>query len=237
MKLVYIELYNDILVELESLLTLEYTRNIVKEYMAEIKKESLKQAKEFNIDENIAKNLFNNKKSSAKQLFAAGIKIRIPNKLQESFGGYRKGYLKYYYDPVRAYNLKNKQLDKILKELVKFKNNYSKINIDNLVAAIDIEKGYTKYFLEDECEYMQIECGNKKDKVIFDVYDRKDIKLPKQDIQNHIRLVGNEVISDIKFTNFFSLYSNQEIKEMLEDMSNYRKNNNYYKDMKLIYKK
>ena len=82
MNLAYIEFYNDILIELESLLTLDYTNNIVKNYMSEIKKYSLKQAKKINLDENFANDLFDKKKGGTKIYFDGGIKINIPKELQ-----------------------------------------------------------------------------------------------------------------------------------------------------------
>ena len=125
----------------------------------------------------------------------------------------------------------------MLIKLINFGKTYPNINIDSLVDAIDIEKGYTKYFLKDECEFMQIVCGNKKDKAVFDVYGNDKINLPEYDIQNHIRLVGKKVISDIRVENFFKLYSSEEIISMLKKYKTYfseNKNNDYYN---LIYKK
>ncbi len=237
MNLAYIEFYNDILIELESLLTLDYTNNIVKNYMSEIKKYSLKQAKKINLDENFANDLFDKKKGGTKIYFDGGIKINIPKELQNIFGGYKKGYLKYHYNPRKVYELKNQKLDIMLIKLINFGKTYPNINIDSLVDAIDIEKGYTKYFLKDECEFMQIVCGNKKDKAVFDVYGNDKINLPEYDIQNHIRLVGKKVISDIRVENFFKLYSSEEIISMLKKYKTYfseNKNNDYYN---LIYKK
>ena len=60
MNLAYIEFYNEVLIELDSLLTLTETKSIVRENMEKIKQFCLDEYRKMHIDEKIANKLFNN---------------------------------------------------------------------------------------------------------------------------------------------------------------------------------
>lgn len=234
MNMIDIEFYNQILIELEPLLTLDYTNDIIERRMKNIENEVLTRRSEYNADQ--LQLLRERKKEHV--TIESGFNIRIPKEYQDAFAEFKKGYVTFNYDPKAIMEYKTQRLDHMLYKLIAFKNNCPSVEIDDLADAISIEKGYIKYTAEGECEFMQVVCQEGDIKAVFDIYSQ-DLDLPKQDYQNHIRLISEDLLTSIKQNNMLQFYGKKEslkrLKSLIEKCQLLKQN--YSNNLTLTYKK
>ena len=223
MNLAYIEFYNEVLIELDSLLTLTETKSIVRENMEKIKQFCLDEYRKMHIDEKIANKLFNNSEKTVQNIFfQSGLKIKISKNLRNYFNGYSNGYLRFLYDPNNFYKIKIMFLDRMIQEIIRYKEIIPIINIDSLVNAIEIEKLYLKYALENDCEFMQVICGNNRKNTVFDIYGNGNVKLSNAIEPNHVQLISQYWINAILNDNNIKSHFVKIDQPMLEKI-NYKK--------------
>lgn len=191
MKMTQIEFYNDILIKLDALLTMDHANQIVQNHMKEIEEELSKNAKKYNID---VRQFLKEPTSTRILLNCPQVKMNIPKEYQPYFAGFKKGTLKYHYDPVQAMVIKSDALDQMTDQIIDFKENCPDMKVRDLLRAIQDEKEVLQ-LMKHECEYMCIECMDGKEKYVFDLYSKRP-ELPKK--SNHIRLVGEDLITDLK---------------------------------------
>lgn len=213
MNMIDIEFYNQVLVELESLFTLDYTRDIIEKRMNNIEENYLMRGSENNLDTH---QLLRERKIN-QIILKSGFNVKIPKEYRYEFAEFKKGYVTYHYDSKAIMEYKTQQLDYMLYVLITFKNYYPSIEIDDLADAISIEKRYIKAAPKEDCEFMQVVCQEGDIKAVFDIYSQRP-NLPKQDCQDHIRLVSKDLLASIKQNNMLQFYDKKENLTMLQSL-------------------
>lgn len=208
MNLIMYEFYHNVLVDLLNNLELEYTRNMCKKEMENIKKDCLKNAKKIGFYSEELENSFNYPEQTNFMMLSSGVEVKIPKSIRQEFAGIEKGTVLRYYNPVEILEIRQSRLTKMEKKLLKFYKDlknidikaYPYLDINKYIKLILIEKLYNQNMYKDQIEFMTIYCNKMGVDGTFDIYGKK-LQLPKKDINNHIRLVGQEVIDEIKVAN------------------------------------
>ena len=153
-------------------------------------------------------NSFNYPEQTNFMMLSSGVEVKIPKSIRQEFAGIEKGTVLRYYNPVEILEIRQSRLTKMEKKLLKFYKDlknidikaYPYLDINKYIKLILIEKLYNQNMYKDQIEFMTIYCNKMGVDGTFDIYGKK-LQLPKKDINNHIRLVGQKVIDEIKAAN------------------------------------